>query len=156
MSLEAFFLITDERTVLNACQGWMPPLAQPRSVARTNPFTGTVYEVNTLVPEKLESNLREPTFEDIETGLEDKVHDQLSKSRPLAVVFTVSHDFYEMIKETPPFLYGDVHGEVHEIKRVEREKEAAVLQHFQHLSGDFMEDGKRHAEGLSLFIYIFA
>ena len=54
--------------------------------------------------------------------------------------FTVSHAFYEMIKDSPPVSsIDDVHGEVHEIKRMESEQEAAVLQHFTHLAGPWME-----------------
>jgi hypothetical protein len=155
MSLQALLLITDDRSVLSACPNWMPPLAQPRTKRSTNPFTGSAYEVETLVPDELETTLREPTVEEIEAGMEDEAFTRLSNVKPVAVEFTVSHAFYELIKDSAPFLYGDVHGEVHEIKRIEFEKEAAVLQHFTHLTGPWMKREHRRDNGLSLFTYIY-
>jgi hypothetical protein len=156
MSLSALFLIADERYVRSACPGWMPPLDQPRTKKSINPFTGNAYEVDTRVPEELERSLREPSVEEIETGLEYRVFDQLSKTQPVAEQFTVSNDLYIIYKDTPPFLYGDVHGEVQEIKRIEPGNEGAVLEHFAHLTGRWMDEQYRRAKGLSLFIYIHA
>ena len=119
------------------------------------PVHGHAYEVETLVPEELEKSLREPTVDEIEAGLEYKAFERLSNVKPVAVEFTVSHAFYEMIKDSAPFLFGDVHGEVHEIKRIESEQEAAVLRHFTHLAGPWMEGEYRRNKGLSLFIYIY-
>src|SRR5262245_8341698 len=155
MSQSALLLITDDKTVLSACQGWIKPLAKPRVKKSTNPFTGEAYETETLVPEELESNLSEPTIEDIRKGLEFQALNQLSNSQPVAVKFTLSSELFDIIEDSPLFLVGDAHGEVHRIRRIEPEKETAVLEHFSHVADPSTQDKVRRSKGLSVFIYIY-
>jgi hypothetical protein len=156
MSQEALFLITDEETLRDACQGWMPPLDRPRSKKHENPFTGEISEVKTRVPEELDQDHGEPTIEEIEAGLEYRVLDRLSKAQPLCIEFTVPRTMHDVLKSSPPFLYGGVHGELHQIKRVERDKENEMLQYFGNQAGPWIDEQRRRAKGLSLFVYIFS
>jgi hypothetical protein len=156
MSQQALFLITTENLVRDACRGWKPPLARARMKKHTNPFTGEVSEVSTRVPAELEDDLAEPSVEDIEAGLEFPVFDALAKARPVSIEFTIPQYMREAIKSAPVVLYGGVHGEVHEIKRVEPSRETEMLEFFPGQVDEWTDERKRREKGLSLFVYVYS
>jgi hypothetical protein len=156
MSQQALFLITPESTVREACRGWVPPLPRPRTKKHTNPFTGEVSEVVTRVPAELEVDLGDPSVEEIEAGLKDPVFEALKKARPVSIEFTIPQYMREAIKNAPVFLYGGVHGEVHEIKRVEPSREGEMLEFFPGQVDEWKDDRKRHVKGASLFVYVYS
>jgi hypothetical protein len=158
MSQQALFLITTEKTVRDACKGWLPPLKEPQTRRRENPFTGKMYEVETRVPDEIErSDLNEPTIEELEAGLTNTAFfDQLSKAKPVCVEFTLSSEVYDIWKEAPPFLYGAIHGEVHEVVQFKPEQEAEILEHFTSEAGTWVDAEKRRGSNLSLFGYMYS
>lgn len=155
MSQIALFLITDEKTVVDACQGWVPPLDRPRTKQHTNPFTGEVSQVKTLVSAELD-DLADPTIEEIKTGLKLEARDRLAKAQPLCVEFKVHSRVSDILRNARPFLYGDVHGAVHEIKRIAPDDEAAILQYFSDEAGPLVDERERRGRNLSIFVYIYS
>ena len=156
MSQQALFLITPEQTVRDACQGWVPPLERARTKRHLNPFTGEMSDVVTRVPAELDDNLGELTIEEIEAGPEHAVFKALEKAKPLCIEFTIPRYMREAVQSAPVFLYGGVHGELHEIRRVEPDQEAAMLEFFPEQVDEWKDERKRRERELQMFIYVYS